>query len=243
MLPFLLLMGRVAAFISVAPIFGWRSLPTISRAGIALLLTVFFAMISPPGPDLSHVGLLMGGILLAHEILTGLALGLAIDLVYSAAKQAGALISVQMGLSEADIYDPISGEGAEAMSLLFDMSFALLFLAGGGHHLLLRSVMHSYDVFPMAQGPSLAVMADAMVGAGSTMLLFALKLAAPVVAAFVVLSTVLAILARVLPEMNILFTSLPLRVGMGLLLAAAILPTLDEFAVDLADWISRGLLA
>jgi flagellar biosynthesis protein FliR len=48
---------------------------------------------------------------------------------------------------------------------------------------------------------------------------------------------VLAVLARVLPEMNVLLTSLPLRVGLGLFMAAAIVSTLDGFAGEIANYI------
>jgi hypothetical protein len=49
-------------------------------------------------------------------------------------------------------------------------------------------------------------------------------------AAFLLLMVILAVLARIVPEMNILFISLPLRVGLGLLMAAAFLPFDDSAA-------------
>jgi flagellar biosynthetic protein FliR len=74
------------------------------------------------------------------------------------------------------------------------------------------------------------------------MLLFALKLSAPLLAAFMVLSVVLGILARALPEMNILLASLPLRSALGLFMAAALVPALHDFAIELANWLNRNLM-
>jgi flagellar biosynthetic protein FliR len=242
LLPFVLLMSRIAAFFSVLPIFGWRSLPVRVRAGIALLVTVFFAMITPPPAGLGNVHWAWALILIGREVLCGLALGLAILLVFSAAQQAGRIIGRQMGFALARIIDPVSGETSQPVAIIFEIAFALFFLVAGGHHLLLHAIGRSYAVFPVASAPSAAVMAQAIVSAGSAMLLFALKLSAPLLAAFMVLSVVLGILARALPEMNILLASLPLRSALGLFMAAALVPALHDFAIELADWLNRNLM-
>jgi len=52
---------------------------------------------------------------------------------------------------------------------------------------------------------------------------------------------VLAVLARAVPEMNILFISLPLRVGLGLLMAVMFLPIISGFIAEFADWMGKLL--
>lgn len=49
--------------------------------------------------------------------------------------------------------------------------------------------------------------------------------------------------ARVLPELNVLLLSLPLRVGLGMFMAAAIVPTLSTLTDELARWLERFLIA
>jgi flagellar biosynthesis protein FliR len=44
-----------------------------------------------------------------------------------------------------------------------------------------------------------------------------------------------------MPEMNILLESLPLRIGLGLILAAAVVPMMNSFIAELADWMNRSL--
>jgi len=51
----------------------------------------------------------------------------------------------------------------------------------------------------------------------------------------------LCILARVLPEMDILMSSFPLRVGAGLLLAGMIMPLMNAFTQELAQWMGNFL--
>ena len=242
LLPFLLLLARVSAFVAVLPVFAHAGTPMRLRAGVALMLTVFFAMLLPR-PPVTEVHWAVAGILLAREVLCGLALGLAARLVYLGVQQAGRIIDRQMGFAIASIVDPATGEQVQSVSLLFEITFLLFFLAVGGHRLLILIIGRSFEVFPAAATPDLAQMAEAVTAAGTEMLLFALKLSAPMLAAFVVLSVVLGILARVLPEMNILLTSFPLRIALGLLMAAALMPALHDFASNLAHWISRYLIA
>ena len=80
-----------------------------------------------------------------------------------------------------------------------------------------------------------------IIKAGSTLLMAGLKLAAPILAAFLVLMVVLAVFARMIPEMNILFISLPMRVGLGLLMVAIFLPFINTFVAEFADWMGKLL--
>jgi flagellar biosynthetic protein FliR len=73
------------------------------------------------------------------------------------------------------------------------------------------------------------------------MLIHGLKLAAPILAAFMLLMVVLAVLARMVPEMNILFISLPLRVGLGLLMVAIFLPFISSFVGEFAQLMGKLL--
>ncbi len=100
----------------------------------------------------------------------------------------------------------------------------------------------SYTAFPPTAGVDAAVLAGVVLAAGQAMLELGLRMAGPLLAGFLVLSVVLAVLARVLPEINILLASYPLRVGLGLLLAAGMMPLMGDFANDLCLWMQRTLL-
>ncbi len=241
--PFALLLARTSGFFAVAPIFSWTTVPMRVRAGFALVVTVFFAMTAPVRIASEGVGLLQATIILTQEILCGAGLGLAARLVYLGIQQGGRIVGRQMGMMMAAVMDPTTGERSQPLGIFFDMSFMLLFLAAGGHRLLLVVLARSYEGLPVGAAPNFPALADGIITAGSMMLLFALKLAAPVLAAFLMLGVVLAVLARVLPEMNLLLTSLPMRVGMGLFMAAAILPALQGFVAEVTDWIRRFLIA
>jgi len=242
LLPFVLLTARIGGFILVSPIFGWRAIPVVARAGLVLLLTVFFGATMPPAVNGAAVHWLSATVLIGQEAIIGLGLGLAARLVYTAVQQGGMIAAQQMGFSDAGVIDPVSGSRSRPIATFFEMIFALLFLAAGGHHLLLLMLARSFKGFPVAAAPNISILTEGVVVAGSTMLLFALKLAAPLLAGFLVLAVFLCILARVLPEMNILMASFPLRVGAGIFMAAAIMPSFNAFTGELAKWMQKHLI-
>jgi flagellar biosynthetic protein FliR len=236
LLPFALLLARISGMVATLPVLSFPAVPVVVRVGLALTLTIFMGMHTPvPTGSLHWLGAV---VLVGGEVVIGVALGLMVRLVYQAVRQAGAIAAQQMGLTMAQIVDPTSGEQGDPIGTFFDITFLLLFLAAGGHHLLIGLIGRSYSVLPVGQLPEAGVLAEGVTAAGSAMLLLALKLAAPMLAAFLALGVMLALLARVLPEMNILMTSLPLRVGLGFLMAAAMLPLIDTFVTDMGQWIN-----
>ncbi|HUT02211.1 MAG TPA: flagellar biosynthetic protein FliR [Phycisphaerae bacterium] len=242
LLPLALIFARTTAFVFALPLFSSRSVPAPLKAGLGVMLTVFFARFLP-APELAGAGtpVLLAIVLLAREIACGLALGLAARLVFNAVQQGGILIGRQMGFAMASIIDPSTGEQTQPFGMYLDVVFTLLFFIAGGHHLLLRLIRRSFEVLPLAGEMDFGALAAGVLAAGSAMLMFALKLAGPVLAGFLILAVVLGVLARVLPEMDILLTSLPLRVAVGLILATVMVPFLQGFTDEVAGWLNRFL--
>jgi len=232
LLGFFLVLTRTSAFFLVIPVFGWKTIPMQVKVGMAVLVSVFFSMVTGLPFDARKVSALQAGLLIVNESLYGLALGLIATIVFTAVKVGGEIIEQEMGLTMAEILDPLTGESAQPLSSLLEMIFILLFLSANGHHLLLLTLSRSYESFPLGSVPDIASLTGGLIGAGSAVLIAGLQIAAPLLAASLLLMVVLAVLARVVPEMDILFTSFPLRVGLGLFMTAALLPLISKFVSE-----------
>ncbi len=241
LLGFVMVLTRISAFFIVLPVFGWKSIPVRIKVSIALLLTIFFSTTTPSAIEVGQVSLLEAGMLISNEATYGLALGLIAFLVFSTVKFSGRIIERQMGLAMAQILDPLTGDRAQPLGMLLEMIFILLFLSANGHHLFLLIISRSYEAFPAGSIPTIPALAGGIVKAGTVLLVSGLRLAAPMLAAFLVLMVALAVLARIAPEMNILFISLPVRVGLGLLMAGIFLPFINGFVAEFADWMGKLL--
>ena len=240
-LGFFMVLTRISAFFMVVPIFGWKSIPIRIKISLTVLLTIFFSMILPSPVKAQHVSTLEAVLLIVNEGTYGLALGLIVALLFAAIKFSGRIVERQMGLAMASILDPLTGERTQPLGSLLEMMFVLLFLSANGHHLFLLTLSKSYEAFPAGSIPSIPILASGVIRAGSTMLIAGLKLAAPMLAAFLLMLVVLAILARMVQEMNILFISLPIRVGLGLFMVVVFLPLLSTFVSEIADLMEKLL--
>ena len=241
LLGFVMVLTRISAFFLVIPVFGWQSIPIRIKVAMTVMLAIFFSMITPVPIVTGRVSTAEAVLLIANEATYGLALGLVAAFVFAAVKFSGRIIERQMGLAMAEILDPLTGERAQPLGSLLEMIFIMLFLSANGHHLFLLIISRSYESFPAGSIPTIPVLTEGIIQAGSTMLIHGLKLAAPILAAFLLLMVVLAVLARVVPEMNILFISLPLRVGLGLLMVAIFLPFISSFVGEFAKLMSKLL--
>ena len=241
LLDFAMVLTRISTFFLVIPVFSWKSIPLRVKVSMTLLMAIFFSMITQPAGRSGQVSVLESILLIANEATYGLALGLVGAGLFSVVRFSGRIVERQMGLAMANIMDPLTGERTQPLASLLEMIFIVLFLSANGHHLFLLVISRSYETFPAGSIPTIPVMAAGITQAGSVLLLAGLRLAAPMLAAFLILMVILAVLARIVPEMNILFVSLPLRVGLGLVMVGVFLPFISGFVAEFADWMGKLL--
>jgi flagellar biosynthetic protein FliR len=239
MLGFILVLTRIGAFFASSPVFSWQAIPLKVKLALAILSSIFFSNLMSCPVSSEDISLMSIGLMIANEAIYGLCLGFIAVMIFGTVKLSARIIERQMGLSMAQILDPMSGESGQPVGMLMEMIFILLFLSANGHHLLLLTISKSYESFPIGTVPDIAQLVEGIIVAVSTMLLLGLKMAAPILASFLLLMVILAILARIAPEMNILFLSLPIRVGLGLLMVGIFLPFVNNFIKEFAQWMDK----
>ena len=241
LLGFVLVLTRISACFLVLPVFGSRNIPANIKVAMTMLLAVFFSMVVRLPISGSGVSSLQAGLLIAGEAFYGLALGLIVNVVFSAVRFGVHIVEQEMGLTMAEVLDPLTGDSADPLSLLIEMLFIVLFLSVNGHHMLLMILSRSYDSFPVGSTPTIPVMTEGVIKSGTVMFVAALRMAAPMLAIFLLLKVVLAVLARIVPEMDVLFMSFPLTVGLGLLMAGIFLPLVNGFLPEFSQWMGKLL--
>jgi len=239
MLGFILILTRVGAFFSSSPLFSWKAIPVRSKVIMALLISAFFATFSPCQFTSENRVLIEIVLLIANEFLYGLAMGLVAYCLFAVVRTAGQIIARQMGLMMANVLDPFSGEQSQSLGMLLEIIFILLLFTTGSHHLFIQILGRSFHAFEPGLIPDAGVLVESVLKASSSLLMLALQMSAPLLAAFLLLMVVLAFMARVAPEANMLFLSMPLRVGMGMIMLAIFIPFLTNFIRTFTIWLSR----
>jgi flagellar biosynthesis protein FliR len=241
LLGFVMVMTRILAFFLVVPIFGAPSIPQTIKISATMFLSVFFSLINPPVAAAQQVSATQAMLLLGSEATYGLALGVIVSVLFATVKLAGRIAEDQMGLTMAEMLDPLTDEQGLPIATLLELVFTIAFLAANGHHLLLKVLQHSFELFPAGQMPSIATLTGNIYEATAMMLAASLQLAAPILAALLVLLVILALLAKVVPEMDIFFISFPLRIAVGLIMLIALMPFIDGFVSETAKMMAKIL--
>jgi flagellar biosynthetic protein FliR len=236
---FLILFARIGAVLMLLPVFSDEAVPPQIRLLIALGMALgLWGMLGPKIPVAATGALPMT---IITEILVGLAVGSIVRIMFMAAVMAGALISLQIGLSSALVNDPSQGGQIPMLSKFIAVAAAVVCLSMGIHHLWIGAMVHSYDMFPVGGLPPASDFADLAVRTVTRSMALALSLAAPLIVYGIVFNAALGLMARLAPSIQIFFIAQPLNLLLGIALLATVFGTiLATFSNEMASWMNTG---
>jgi flagellar biosynthetic protein FliR len=214
---FLFPLVRILAWLSADPLLGNSAAPVTIRVALGFVLTVAIAPVLPPPPQVAVLSV-DGLLILAQQIVVGLALGFSLRIVFAAVEFAGQFMGLQMGLSFATFYDPVNGAQTPVVAQFMVLTTVLMLFAMNGHYLVLEAVVHSFTGIPMAATPFTGYDFSAIVRWGGTIFMVGLQIALPVTAALLCTNLTIGMMTRAAPQLNILAIGFPLTLGMGFLM-------------------------
>jgi len=228
----MLVFCRIGSALMVLPGFGGRYVPMRYRLLLGIFLaTIIATALAPllPVQPGSPLRLLM---LLGGEIVIGVFLGTVARMMLSALETAGAIISLQLGLSTAQVFNPLLAQQSAITGAFMTVFGVLLIFLTDTHHLMLRGLVASYGLFPAGGFPGFGDLSDTVAHLVSASFRLAVELAAP----FIVLGTIffvaLGFLSRLMPQMQIFFIILPIQVAGGIVVFAATLYAVMQWFLD-----------
>lgn len=216
-------LARILGLISSAPIFGNRSVPRPVKLALGVLLAMIIAPTVPAMPaaaPLSYAGLLV----LAQEMLIGLAMGFTIRIIFAAIEMAGEISSLTMGLGFASFFDPNTQGRSSAVSQFLALLATMAFLAVNGHLVLLSALAESFSTLPVSGLPINGGGFKHVADWGARIFSAGMQLALPIVAALLITNVALGILTRAAPALNLFGIGFPITLGIGFLVIAMTLP-------------------
>ncbi|MGB1027032.1 MAG: flagellar biosynthetic protein FliR, partial [Rhodospirillaceae bacterium] len=228
---FFLIFARVGATFLFLPPFATSYIPRnvrlIIAMGVTLAMLPMLSDIMPPVP--TQPSILVA--LFALEILIGAFIGLMAQVFFSILSLAGTVIGFASGLMMAQTFDPAtSNQGSLVASYLSELGVIMIF-AMGLHVVFIMTIADSYMVFQPGDVPMVDDMAVIMVRALSEAFYVGWQLAAPFVIYSIVFHSMLGILSRLMPTMNVLFVAIPLQILLALMMLNLIMPFLLTIAM------------
>jgi flagellar biosynthetic protein FliR len=220
---FMLLFARLAALGMLMPGFGETGIPARVRLTTVLVVTfVLYPVLAGTLPSGLAADPARLGVMLAGEVAIGLFVGLVARMTTSAAQIAGAIVAAQTNLSFAMSVDPGQGQqGAVVGNLLSLLAVTLVFILDL-HHLSVRALVASYRMFPpgdwMPVGDFTAAALKMVVESFDV----GVRMAAPFIVFGLVFNFGVGLLAKMMPQFQIFFVSMPAGILLGLLLLMAL---------------------
>jgi flagellar biosynthetic protein FliR len=235
---FIFPLTRILAFVATAPILGNKQIPARIKLGLGVLITLVVAPTIQIDGNLNPYSA-MGLLILVQQMLVGVALGFASNLIFSAVEMAGDMTGLQMGLGFASFYDPQNANYVPVIAQFASTIATLAFLALDGHLQLISALAESFRAFPIGTAfPSAGALHVLLVWAGS-LFAFSLQIALPVIAALLITNMGLGILSRTSPQLNIFVVGFPVTLCVGFVVLALslgyLVPLLEHFMAAAQD--------
>ena len=229
----LYVMTRIGAAMLAAPLFGAATVPpqvrVIVTGAIAVLICAWMP-VTAPAALLS----LQGMVIVAGEVLIGLALGFVLQIAFAAPVMAAEVIGGSMGMSMAVAVDPNNGAQSPTLGQYFTVVLTLIFLALGAHLQWIALLLESYRVFPPGETWLGADKFSDIAAFGGTLFATAVMIALPVSLVLLVVQLVTGILSRSAPALNLFELAPPARVLAGLAALIAAYPIITDQMADLS---------
>jgi flagellar biosynthetic protein FliR len=224
--------ARFGGAMMLLPGFGEAYVPPRYRLLLAVLMSILMTpVLAPRLPGLPSQPTELV-VIIGSELLIGLFMGTVTRILITTLESAGMVVSLQLGLSAAVVFNPLAAQQGSVPGAFYSMLGVLLIFLTDTHHLLLRGLVDSYAVFPPGVLPPMGDLSDtiARVTAGSFRL--AMEMSAPFIVIGTLFFIALGIVARLVPQFQLLFVTQPLQIVGGLAVFVVALVTGMRWFLD-----------
>jgi len=242
--PMLAAMPRIAAAVIVAPLFPQSLFPTLLRGAIVVSLSLYLYphMVGDMPPALAPPAWLA---LIGKEAFIGMLLGVALGTLVWALESVGIILDFQIGLANAQLYDPFGGHAGGPVSAFMARLAVILLIATGGLQLLASLLFESFRIWPVASFyPAFGrPLTDFATGSVNSLVQLVARLAVPVVLMLATIDISFGVINRVVPQLNVFFFTMPIKGALAALMIALYLSFVADVVsgqiADLQHWVEH----
>ncbi len=220
---FWLVFTRWTLVIIQLPIFDNVSIPSLVKILFSLILSyAFFPFVSPEVyKDMAYMGANSFWALTIFYSVVSLLIGFLVKVLMDLFTASGSIITQQIGFGAVAYFDPNSASRVGPFERILQWTMVVVIISSGALLPMFKGVfnsffsIHIYDLGKMATSPEFFFQMF------KGLFLSALLLASPLIFTNMLIMTVLGIIARTVPQMNVIMVSFVVNIGLGLLVFAA----------------------
>jgi len=217
---------RVSGMVAFAPFFSSTALPLRTKAVFVAAVAYLLAPLVAALPQ-AHVAISFSALL--GELAVGLVYGLTLTLLTEMMLFAGQIAGVQFSFSAVNLLDPTSPIQTPLLGDLFQLMGTLVLITAGLDRILLASVVRSFRVVPLGSYALAPATALAVVRAAGGIFLAAVELAAPVLAATMLVEVAVSLIGKLSPQLPVMSLTVPIKTLTGYVLLGGALALWPRF--------------
>ena len=205
---YLLILMRVSGFIMTAPFFSYSSVPMRIRAAMSVFMSLVVIQVTPV-VDLTYSGVFGYSALVLKESMIGVVLGLMCSMCFYIINLAGQLMDMEMGLSMANMFDPMVNMQFSVTGSLYNYLLMLYYI--------IRAIVDSFSYFNVGKAVFDTVsLKNIVVDFIANYFIIAVRIVLPVFCCMLLINVVLGVLAKAAPQMNMFVVGMQIKVLAGL---------------------------
>jgi flagellar biosynthetic protein FliR len=219
------------------------------KIGLAFFITIIVLNIVDTEISVASTDIVNFALAIGKEFITGWLIGFSAYLAYTSLVLAGQFVDMQIGFSMVNVFDPLSQVQITITGNLYYYLVLLLTVASNAHYLFIKAIINSFDFVPIGGLFLSPDLYNGFIGFYGQFFAVALQIAAPFFFVMLMTNFVLAILARVAPQMNLFVIGFPVKILLGLavlLVTMSVFSNVNEMIIEMVknflDQTVRGMM-
>ena len=242
-LAFWLSFSRWMAVLFQLPLFDNVSVPGVVKILTSFMISyAFFPHIEGTLiAEIKMVGVDNIWLLMAFHTCTGLIIGFLVKSIMTLFVSTGSILTQQIGFASVSYFDPTQGQQVGPFERLIEWTMIILILSSGALVPMFKGVFQSFFSVNFLNADKMLKTPEYFVLFFKSAFSASILLAGPLIFANLLMNLVMGIVARSIPQMNVLMVSFVVNIGLGLLLFLGIAEeffhvSYDLYVEKLGDW-------
>jgi len=232
---------RASALVIAAPFFARVGFASFKIALIVVLTGVTFSVSGVQAVEAPGLGTF--GLLALRELAIGFGLALLLQIALLAARMGGELVGLEMGMQMGAQVDPESGVSTPLVARFYEEVLLIGMLASNGHHWVVRALADSYARAPIGRLELDRSLSDLFIAFFREMTTAGIAFVAPIIVLMSLVTILVALIARTVPQINVLDLSFTLKIGVGLVALVLFTPALEVLVSTVMSALDEYLAA
>lgn len=242
-LAFWLSFSRWTAVLIQLPLFDNVAVPNLMKVLTSFIISFAFfpALRGTLVAEINMVGPENVWLLVTFHTTTGLIIGFLVKSIMSLFVSAGSILTQQIGFASVSYFDPTQGQQIGPFERLIEWTLLIIILSSGALVPMFKGVFQSFFSVNFLTADKMLRTPEYFVIFFKSAFSASILLAGPLIFANLLMNLVFGIVARTVPQMNVLMVSFVVNIGLGLLLFLGIAEeffqvSFDLYVEKLGDW-------